>query len=112
MTIYEFGASASSPRRNFSGAEPSDSSSSLGGSMMASPTEFHASIADVTDEQHQNMAGLVQPDDFNAEVVVRFLRENGIDACVDESTGGFVTCSPMLRVSRMCASRASVCVLP
>jgi hypothetical protein len=24
---------------------------------MASPTEFHASIADVTNEQHQNMAG-------------------------------------------------------
>jgi hypothetical protein len=89
MTIYEFGASASSPRRGFSGAEPSDSSSPLGGCMMASPTEFHASIADVTDEHHQNMAGLVQPDDFNAEVVVRFLRENGIDARVDESSGGF-----------------------
>ena len=56
---------------------------------MASPTEFHASMADVTDEQHQNMAGLVQPDDFNAEVVVRFLRDNGIDARVDETTGGF-----------------------
>ena len=57
--------------------------------MMPSPTEFHASIADVTDDHHQNMAGLVQPDDFNAEVVVRFLRDNGIDAWVDESTGGF-----------------------
>jgi hypothetical protein len=57
--------------------------------MMASLTEFHASIADVTDEQHQNTAGLVQADDFNAEVVVRFLRDNGIDACVDESAGGF-----------------------
>ncbi|MDQ6941381.1 MAG: hypothetical protein M3169_02575 [Candidatus Eremiobacteraeota bacterium] len=56
---------------------------------MASPTEFHASIADVTNEQHQNMAGLVHPDDFNAEVIARFLRENGIDAHVDESTGGF-----------------------
>jgi len=56
---------------------------------MAPLTEFHASMADVTNEQHQNMAGLVQPDDFNAEVVVRFLRENGIDACIDESTGGF-----------------------
>ncbi|MDB5070498.1 MAG: hypothetical protein JWM87_1609 [Candidatus Eremiobacteraeota bacterium] len=77
MTVYEFGAWASSPRRGFSVAEP------------PAPTEFHASIADVTDEQHQNMAGLVQPDDFNAEVVVRFLREHGIDACVDESTGGF-----------------------
>jgi hypothetical protein len=57
--------------------------------MMASPTEFHASIADVTDEHHQNMAGLVQPDDFNAEVIVGFLRDNGIAACIDESTGGF-----------------------
>jgi hypothetical protein len=56
---------------------------------MAPLTEFHASMADVTNEQHQNMAGLVQPDDFNAEVVVRFLRDNGIDACIDESTGGF-----------------------
>ncbi|MDB5068949.1 MAG: hypothetical protein JWM87_60 [Candidatus Eremiobacteraeota bacterium] len=57
--------------------------------MMPSLTEFHASIADVTDEQHQNTAGLVQPDDFNAEIVVRFLRDNGIDARVDDSIGGF-----------------------
>ena len=57
--------------------------------MMPSSTEFHASIADVTDEHHQNMDGLVQADDFNAEIVVRFLRDNGIDARVDESTGGF-----------------------
>ena len=57
--------------------------------MMAPHAEFHATMADVTDEQHQNMAGLVQADDFNAEIVVRFLRDNGIDAHVDESTGGF-----------------------
>ena len=57
--------------------------------MMATPAEFHASIADVTNEQHQNMAGLVQADDFNAEVIVRFLRDKGIDAHADESTGGF-----------------------
>jgi len=57
--------------------------------MMPASTEFYASMADVTDEQHQNMADLVQADDFNAEVVVRFLRDNGITACVDESTGGF-----------------------
>ena len=56
---------------------------------MASLTEFHTSIADVTDEHHQNMASLVQADDFNADVVVRFLRENGIDASVDESGDGF-----------------------
>ena len=52
-------------------------------------TEFHATMADVTNEEHQNMAGLVQPDDFNAAVVVRFLRDNGINANVDEPTGGF-----------------------
>ncbi len=57
--------------------------------MMAPLTEFHATMADVTNEQHQNMAGLVQPDDFNPDVVVRFLRANGIDASVNESTGGF-----------------------
>ncbi|HEV2738271.1 MAG TPA: hypothetical protein VGU66_06785 [Candidatus Elarobacter sp.] len=56
---------------------------------MAPLTEFHASIADVTNDQHQNMDGLVQPDDFNAEVVVRFLRANGIDARVVETTDGF-----------------------
>jgi hypothetical protein len=56
---------------------------------MAPHTEFHATMADVTDENHQNMTGLVQPDDFNAEIAVRFLRDNGIDADVDESTGGF-----------------------
>ena len=57
--------------------------------MMAPLTEFHAAMADVTNEQHQNMDGLVQGADFNAEVVVRFLRENAIDASVDESAGGF-----------------------
>ena len=56
---------------------------------MAPLTEFHATIADVTNDEHQNMDGLVQSDDFNAEVVVRFLREHDIDASVDESTGGF-----------------------
>jgi hypothetical protein len=76
MTTTEFDALTSSPRRVSSGAEqPSQ--------------EFSASVADVTDEQHQNMAGFVQADDFNAEIIVRFLRENGIEACVDESTGGF-----------------------
>ena len=51
--------------------------------------EFRASMADVTDEEHQNMAGLVQPEDFNAGVIVRFLRDNGIDACIEESGNGF-----------------------
>jgi hypothetical protein len=52
-------------------------------------TKFYATMADVTNEEHQNMAGLVQSDDFNADVVVRFLRVNGIEASVDESIGGF-----------------------
>ncbi len=56
---------------------------------MAPLTEFHATLADVTNDQHQNMDGLVQSDDFNAEVIVRFLQQNGIDARADESTGGF-----------------------
>jgi hypothetical protein len=57
--------------------------------MMAPLTEFRASIDDVTNEDHENMPDLVQPNDFNADVVVRFLRDNGIEAFVDESTGGF-----------------------
>jgi hypothetical protein len=60
-----------------------------GDRMMASLTEFHATIDDVTDDSHQNTAGLVQADDFNAEIVVRFLHDNGIHACVDESSRGF-----------------------
>ena len=56
---------------------------------MAPLPEFHASMADVTNDQHQNMAGLVLADDFNPEVVVRFLRDNGIDAHVDDTSGGF-----------------------
>ncbi len=51
--------------------------------------EFHATIADVEDDEHVNTSGLVQADDFNADVIVRFLRANGIDARVDEPTGGF-----------------------
>jgi hypothetical protein len=57
--------------------------------MMPSPTEFHASMADVTNEEHQNMDGMVLDNDFNPDIVVRFLRNSGIDANVDESTGGF-----------------------
>jgi hypothetical protein len=72
MTTSEFDASPSSPR---DGAPPS--------------THFHAAIADVTDEQHQNTPGLVQRSHFNAEVIVRFLRDNGIEASVDEHSGGF-----------------------
>ncbi len=56
---------------------------------MAPLTEFHATMADVTNDEHQNMDGLVQDDDFNAEVVVQFLRGNGIEASTDESRSGF-----------------------
>jgi hypothetical protein len=35
------------------------------------------------------MAGLVHTDDFNAGIIVGFLRDNGIDASADESTGSF-----------------------
>jgi hypothetical protein len=68
---------------------PSVSTSPVGDRMMAPLTEFHATMADVTNDQHENMAGLVLADDFNAEIVVRFLRDKGIDAHVDESSGGF-----------------------
>jgi len=50
---------------------------------MAPLTEFHATMADVTNDEHQNIDGLVQDDDFNAEVIVQFLRGNGIEASTD-----------------------------
>jgi len=90
MTISEFDASPSSPRHGVPVAEVGFVPlSSPGDSERPSLSQFHASIADVTDEKHQNMAGLVQPHEFNAEIVVRFLRDNGINASVDESDDGF-----------------------
>src|ERR1700682_1388386 len=98
MTTSEFDASTSSPRHGIPVAEcrstaPSPSgdrtSPPSGEGVKQTPTEFHATIADVTDDEHINTPGLVEADDFNADVVVRFLRANGIDARVDESTGGF-----------------------
>jgi hypothetical protein len=71
MTPHEFDALPSSPRCGLRAPELH---------------EFHATIADVTDEHHQNMPGLVQPEDFNADVVVRFLRHNGIEAAADGTT--------------------------
>jgi hypothetical protein len=71
MTPHEFGAPSSSPPCGLPARELH---------------EFHATVADVTDEHHQNMPGLVQPEDFNADVVVRFLRENGIEAQADDAT--------------------------
>lgn len=57
--------------------------------MMQATTAFRASMADVTDDQHVNIADLVQDDDFNAGVAVRFLRDHGIESCVDEAADGF-----------------------
>jgi hypothetical protein len=71
MTRHEFDAPSSSPRCGLPAPECH---------------ELRATIADVTDEHHQNMPGLVQPQDFNADVVVRFLRANGIEAEADDST--------------------------
>ena len=89
MTKCEFDVSTSSPRRGFAVAAGHPFNQSGPVTVMAPLTEFHATMADVTNEQHQNMAELVQSDDFNADVVVHFLRDNGIDASVDESTSGF-----------------------
>jgi hypothetical protein len=90
MTFSEFDASTSSPRHIASVVEGNFvTSSPLGDHAAPCLAEFHASIAGVTDEQHQNMAGLVQAENFNAEIVARFLRDNSIDASAEESTGGF-----------------------
>ena len=72
MTLSEFDISTSSPRR----------------SAPAEHTRFYAAIADMADERHENMTGLVQAHDFNPEIVVRFLRDNGIEAAADESSDG------------------------
>jgi len=75
MTPHEFDAPPSNPRC---------------GIPAPAHHECHATIADVTDDHHQNMPGLVQSEDFNADVVVRFLRENGIAAQADGvNAGGF-----------------------
>jgi hypothetical protein len=79
--------------------------------MMASPTEFHATLADVTDEQHENMAGLVQHNDFNSEVIARFLRQNGIDApCRRVDRRLFVISSQIQSEPRTYDSHAFACV--
>ena len=89
MTVSEFDALSSSPRRGAPVAgHAADENAMLGEPVSPALTEFRASIADVTNDQHENMAGLVQPSDFNAEVVVRFLRQHGIEAHCDEH-GGF-----------------------
>jgi hypothetical protein len=88
MTTNEFDASASSPRH---GGAVADLGSSPALTCFTAPSSmrFHATMADVTDEQHQNTPGMVRPEDFNPYVVVQFLRANGIDAWVGESDDGF-----------------------
>ena len=92
----EFDALTSSPRRVPSGAE------------QPSP-EFSASVADVTDEQHQNMAGLVQADDFNAEAIVRFCARTESRHASTSRPAASATRPPFLSARRMCASRAFAC---
>ena len=88
MTPHEFDALASSPRHGEAVAEQ--------GSVSPPPPctevprkQFHATTADVTDEQHQNTPGMVRSEDFNPYVIVQFLRDHGIDAWLAESDDGF-----------------------
>lgn len=88
MTPHEFDAPPSSPRRADAVAEQR-SSSARPHCSAASPKQFHATMADVTDEQHQNTPGMVRSEDFNPYVILQFLRDNGIDAWLSESDDGF-----------------------
>jgi hypothetical protein len=88
MTTHEFDAAASSPRHGEAVAENS-SSSTTPPCTVASPQQFHATMADVTDEHHQNTPGMVRAEDFNPYVIVQFLRGHGIDAWLGESADGF-----------------------
>jgi hypothetical protein len=93
MTTHEFDAPASSPWHGEAVAE--QESSSPPPCTGASPQQFHATIADVTDEQHQNTPGMVRPEDFNPYVIVQFLREHGVDAWLGESSDAFgYACGP------------------
>jgi hypothetical protein len=93
MTTHEFDASALSPRPGEAVAEPGSSSPPP---CTAAPSpQFHAAMADVTDEQHQNTPGMVRPEDFNPYVIVQFLRGHGVDAWLGESADTFgYACGP------------------
>jgi hypothetical protein len=88
MTTHEFDAAASSPRH---GEAVANQGSSSGRPLCTatSSLQFHATMGDVTDEEHQNTPGMVRSEDFNPLVVVQFLRDNGVDAWVGESEDGF-----------------------
>ena len=87
MTPHEFDALPSSPRRGEAVAE--QASFARPPCAATSRKQFHATMADVTDEEHQNTPGLVRSEDFNPYVIVQFLRGNGIDAWLSESDDGF-----------------------
>ena len=87
MTPHEFDAPPSSPRHGDAVAEQRYSSARPHCS--AASAQFHATMADVTEEQHQNTPGMVRSEDFNPYVIVQFLRDNGIDAWLSESGDGF-----------------------
>ena len=87
MTTHEFDAPASSPRRGEAVAEQGSCCPLT--CTAASLPQFHATMVDVTDEQHQNTPGMVRPEDFNPYVIVQFLRDHGINAWLGESGDGF-----------------------
>ena len=86
MTTHEFDAPVSSPRHGQAVAEQRTPSPVR---TAASPKRFHATMADVTNEQHQNAPGMVRLEDFNPYVIVKFLRDNGLDAWLGESNDAF-----------------------
>ena|ERR1700760_730720 len=88
MTMHEFDAQSSSPRRGEAVADHGYSSERPLCAVTSS-APFHATMAEVTDEEHQNTPGMVRSEDFNPLVVVQFLRDNGVDAWVGESEDGF-----------------------
>jgi hypothetical protein len=90
MTTHEFDAPASSPRHG-EAAGGHSKVTFLRSARRTTTTlvEFHATMADVTNEEHQNTPGLVDAEDFNPDIIVKFLRDNEIDARVDETGDGF-----------------------
>ena len=87
MTTHEFGVSPSSPRHGEAVVE--QGSLSTPPPCTASRKPFHATMADLMDERHQNTPGMVRSEDFNPLVIVQFLRANGIDAWLGESDDAF-----------------------
>jgi hypothetical protein len=90
MTTHEFDRPVSSPRHCEAVAGQSKVTFLRSTRRTtATPVEFHATMADVTNEQHQNTPGLVDSEDFNPGLIVEFLRSHEIEARVDEAGEGF-----------------------